>query len=108
MSIAVAWCRSRENARRPVSLAPNTYPDMPYCGETNRGRIVPVKEAPNTGAQGRAEALPTQDEIVATFETLGLMGTGPTGYHYLSNWNAPQKGRVFEVVRTTTSARRGA
>jgi hypothetical protein len=53
--------------------------------------------------------LPTEEEIRETFQTLGLLSaTGPTGYAYISPWGPAAPARLFEVIRTTTSAPRGA
>lgn len=58
-----------------------------------------------TDLDNLTEDLPTDDEIRETFAALGLATSGPSGYPYL-NLGGAQSGRVFEVVRTSTSAPR--
>lgn len=53
-----------------------------------------------------ASDLPTKEEITETFERLGLAGSGPSGYQYISAWNASPPAQIFNVVRTTTSSPR--
>lgn len=61
-----------------------------------------------TGNSDDTVSIPTETEIQETFETLGLVGSAPSGYSYLSSWGAPSPSHIFEVTRTSTSAPRRA
>lgn len=59
-----------------------------------------------TSVSDLVQDLPTAEEITETFDRLGLAGSGPSGYNYISSWNSVQPTHVFDVVRTSTSAPR--
>jgi len=65
--------------------------------------------APTKIDSDQTSDLPTDEEILDTFQALGLLPTsGPTGYAYLSAWGPVAPTQVFNVIRTSNSAPRGA
>ena len=45
----------------------------------------------------------SESEIEVTFERLGLVGSAPSGYNYVSGWNVTAPAVHFDVVISTSS-----
>lgn len=77
---------------------------LSYCRDQGKGPA--MSSVTETSVNDLVHELPTTEEIAATFDRLGLAGSGPSGYNYISAWNSVQPTHIFDVVRTSTSAPR--